>query len=142
MIVKNNVKILDNKKVINFNELKKIAKERTISNVIISIPSLKLKNLKKKIDQLNSLALSVNYIPLKQNLKSDKITIDDIQYSQLMSLLDKNISRLKNDFSNFLKNKTILVTGSAGSIGTAICNQLNKLNVHKIIALDKSEMNL
>ena len=41
--------ILDNKKVINFNELKKIAKERTISNVIISIPSLKLKNLKKKL---------------------------------------------------------------------------------------------
>ena len=73
-------------------------------------------------------------------MKSDKITIDDIQYSQLMSLLDKNISRSENNFSNFLKNKTILVTGSAGSIGTAICNQLKKFNVNKIIALNKSEM--
>ena len=134
--------IIDNKKVINFDELKKIAKENTISNVIISIPSLTLKTLKKKIDQLNSLALSVNYIPLNQNLKSDKITIDDIQYSQLMNLLDKNISRSEYDFSNFLKNKIILVTGSAGSIGTAICNQLKKFNVKKIIALDKSEMGI
>ncbi len=134
--------IIDNKKVINFDELKKIAKENTISNVIISIPSLKPKELKKKIDKLNLLALSVNYIPLKQNLKSDKITIDDIQYSQLMSLLDKNISRSENNFSNFLKNKIILVTGSAGSIGTAICNQLKKFNVNKIIALDKSEMGI
>ena len=75
-------------------------------------------------------------------MKSDKITIDDIQYSQLMSLLDKNISRSENNFSNFLKNKTILVTGSAGSIGTAICNQLKKFNVNKIIALDKSEMGI
>ena len=96
--------IIDNKKVINFDELKKIAKENTISNVIISIPSLKPKELKKKIDQLNLLSIeSVNYIPLKQNLKSDKITIDDIQYSQLMSLLDKNISRSENNFSNFSK---------------------------------------
>ena len=60
-----------------------------------------------------------------------------------MSLLDKNISRSENNFSNFLKNKTILVTGSAGSIGTAICNQLKKFNVNKkIIALDKSEMGI
>ena len=41
--------------------------------------------------------------PLK-NLKSDKITIDDIQYSQLMSLLDKNFQDQKY-FSNFLKIK-------------------------------------
>ncbi len=134
--------IIDNKKVIGFDELKKIAKENTISNVIISIPSLKLKTLRKKIDKLNSMALSVNYLSLKQNLSSNKITIDDIQYSQLMNLLDRNITKPKSNLSKFLKNKTILVTGSAGSIGTAICNQLNKINVKKIIALDKSEMGI
>ncbi len=133
---------IDNKKVIGLDELKRLAKDNTISNIIISIPSLTLKALRKKIDNLNSMALSVNYLPLKQNLSSNNITINDIQYSKLMNLLDRNIMKSKSNFLNFLKNKTILVTGSAGSIGTAICNQLNKINVKKIIALDKSEMGI
>ncbi|MDC1081244.1 polysaccharide biosynthesis protein, partial [Flavobacteriaceae bacterium] len=37
------------------------------------------------------------------------------------------------------QDKTILVTGAAGSIGSEIVNQLLKFKPHKIILLDQAE---
>ena len=41
-----------------------------------------------------------------------------------------------------IKNKTILVTGAGGSIGSELCRQLEFLKVKRIIALDNSEIAL
>jgi FlaA1/EpsC-like NDP-sugar epimerase len=134
--------IIDNKKVISFDEFKKIAIDKTISKVIISIPSLTPENLKRKIKILKSLAVNIDYLPLKENLLSDKITIDDIKYSKLTNLLDDDFSRTNNSLLKKLKNKSVLVTGSAGSIGMALCKKLNQIGTQKIIALDKSEIGI
>ena len=43
---------------------------------------------------------------------------------------------------NRLNNKTVLVTGAAGTIGSEICRQLVLHNVKKVIAVDKSEIGI
>ena len=134
--------IIDNKKVISFKEFKEISITKTISDVIIAIPSLTPNLLKRKIKDLKSYAVNVNYLPLKNNLLSDKITIDDIKYSQLTNLISDDF--LKPDYSYFkkLKNKSVLVTGAAGSIGMALCKKLNQIGVKNVVALDKSEIGI
>ena len=44
--------------------------------------------------------------------------------------------------SAFFKDKTILVTGGGGSIGSELCFQLLKFNITKLIIVDVSELNL
>ena len=134
--------IIDGKKVISFEEFKKIANYKTFSDVIISIPSLTPDLLKKKIKDLKSFALNVNYLPLKNNLLSDNITLDDVKHSQLINLLSNDFLKTDNSFLKKLKNKSILVTGSAGSIGKALCKKLDQVGVKKIVALDKSEIGI
>ena len=47
MIIKKQKKFIDDKKIISFKELVKISKNRVITNIVIAIPSLKKKFIKK-----------------------------------------------------------------------------------------------
>ncbi|HFD14586.1 MAG TPA: polysaccharide biosynthesis protein, partial [Epsilonproteobacteria bacterium] len=48
----------------------------------------------------------------------------------------------KEKISSFIKNKTILITGAGGSIGSEIVRQCIKFDVKKLILFDHSEYNL
>ena len=135
-------KFIDDKKIISFKELVKISKNRVITNIVIAIPSLKKKSLLKKINQLKKISLSVNYIPLKNNLLKEKISLQDINYSDFLDIFERKTYQLNSKLLSKFKGKNILVTGAAGSIGTAICSKLKDLKTKKIIALDKSEIGI
>ena len=135
-------KFIDDKKIISFKELVKISKNRVITNIVIAIPSLKKKSLLKKINELKKISLNVNYIPLKNNLLKEKIGLQDINYSDFLDIFERKTYQLNSKLLSKFKGKSILVTGAAGSIGTAICSKLKDLKTKKIIALDKSEIGI
>ncbi|MDR2122042.1 MAG: polysaccharide biosynthesis protein [Flavobacteriaceae bacterium] len=60
------------------------------------------------------------------------------QYITFEELFNKEVDYSNTEFS-FLKDKTLLITGGGGSIGTALIKQLISQNIHKIIVLDHSE---
>ena len=135
-------KFIDDKKIISFKELVKISRNRVITNIVIAIPSLKKKSLLKKINELKKISLNVNYIPLKNNLLKEKISLQDINYSDFLDIFERKTYQLNSKLLSKFKGKNILVTGAAGSIGTAICSKLKDLKTKKIIALDKSEIGI
>ena len=66
------------------------------------------------------------------------ILIKNLQYSQLLNREEINIDNISE--LKYLNNKTILVTGGYGSIGSEIVRQLLNYNV-KIIIYDNNECN-
>lgn len=133
---------IDDKKILSFEKLKKISKQKKISNIIIAIPAINKKKLLNKIKQLKKISTSVSYLPVKENLTSDIISIDDVGDSQFIDIFNRKTYEIKNKLLSKLNNKTVLVTGAAGSIGKAICSKLNNLKLKKIIAFDKSEIGI
>ena len=67
-------------------------------------------------------------------------TLKDISIEDLLARHPKDLDQEK--ISSFLKNKTVLVTGAGGSIGSEICRQCEKYGVKELIMLDHSEYNL
>lgn len=61
-----------------------------------------------------------------------KYTIDELMFRETISIDNPNVI-------NTFKDKTILVTGGAGSIGSEIVNQLAKFNPDRIIVVDQAE---
>jgi len=124
--------------VISFKDLKEIDKKRVIDKVFIAIPSLnemKILDLSKK---LSKFFFDVRYLPEKKFLFNNKINLDDIEIDHVNSFLNRkpfNIKKIRN-----LKNKNILVTGAAGTIGFEICRQLIFQGAKKIIGIDHSEI--
>lgn len=79
---------------------------------------------------------SVDEIPTGRfQLRMRDITIDD--------LLRREPNRLDlNEIRTILRNRVVLVTGAAGSIGSEVCRQLLNFGPRKIVMLDQSEFGI
>ncbi len=66
--------------------------------------------------------------------------LQSISVEDLLARHPKDLDKTK--ISSFIENKTILITGAGGSIGSEICRQCEKFGAKKLILLDHSEFNL
>nr|WP_275853231.1 nucleoside-diphosphate sugar epimerase/dehydratase [Sulfurimonas sp. SAG-AH-194-C20] len=66
--------------------------------------------------------------------------IKDVSVEDLLARHPKDLD--KELVEVFIKDKTILVTGAGGSIGSEICRQCEKFGARRLLLLDNSEFNL
>lgn len=79
-------------------------------------------------------------VPLITDWEDQKQISNKLQHFNIEDLLHRKQIVLDNQLiSNQLKNKTILITGGAGSIGSEIVRQLVVFNPYKILILDQAE---
>jgi FlaA1/EpsC-like NDP-sugar epimerase len=131
------------KKIISYKKFKNLIKVTKFENLIIAIPSLSNKKFLKIKNYLKNKIPNIEFIPLKNKLKSDFVTIDDLSNLDVSSIIHR-----KSKFINYkliqkeYKNKNILITGGCGSIGSQLCRNLLNVKANKIIILDNSEISL
>ncbi len=111
-----------------------------IETMIIAIPSLSEERSKEIIEQGLALNLNVKSVPAFDKWVNGKITSNQIQDIKIEDLLGrKPIILGKSNVIREINNKTVLVTGAAGSIGSEICRQVMHYNPSKLIMLDQAE---
>ena len=131
------------KKIISYKKFKNLIKVTKFENLIIAIPSLSNKKFLKIKNYLKNKIPNIEFIPLKNKLKSDFVTIDDLSNLDVSSIIHR-----KSKFINYkliqkeYKNENILITGGCGSIGSQLCRNLLNVKANKIIILDNSEISL
>ena len=136
-------KDLYGKKIISYKKFKNLIKVTKFENIIIAIPSLSNKKFLQIKNYLKNKIPNIEFIPLKNKLKSDFVTIDDLSNLDVSSIIHR-----KSKFINYkliqkeYKNKNILITGGCGSIGSQLCRNLLNVKANKIIILDNSEISL
>jgi len=126
--------------IYDYKKLEQVIKKFSVHNLIITktqiSPALK-NNIVEKCLRLHVKVLSV------QNVKSwikGGIDIKQIKNIKIEDLLERDLINLDpTEIRRQLGNKTILVTGAAGSIGSEIVRQISEFNPFKIILLDQAE---
>lgn len=111
------------------------------SSVIVSSQKLKELNLAKSdlFNQLLELNLKIYKLPELQDWNAETIS-SEIKKVNLEDLLQRTPIKLqKEKLKSIYKEKTILITGAAGSIGSDIVRQLVSLNPQKLLLLDQAE---
>ena len=125
--------------VISFKKLKDLGKEYTIPSIFMAIPSLSVTQKKLLYKKLSKISENIASLPMKENLslhQQKKISIKDINYNEIFN---RKISEININLIKKFKNKAILITGGAGSIGSELARQLIKTKPKKIIILDHDE---
>ena len=136
-------KILFGKKIISSSKFEQILKFQNFSNLIIAIPTLDNKNFLKIKNKYKKKIPNIEFIPLKNKLKSDIISLSDLSNLEINSILKRKSKNINYDLLNEnLKNKSILITGGGGSIGSQLCRNLLNIKCKKIVILDNSELNI
>ena len=110
--------------------------------VVVAMPSASSKTLWKVCKRYFDSGFDVFLLPTFEELVSGKKKLADIIPFGKMNI-DTDLDGFEGNYvHNQYKNKVVLVSGAAGSIGSELCKQLALRQVSKIIAVDNSEYGL
>ena len=132
----NGVRIYSSSVALNPNFIKK----HNIEVMILAIPSIDAQRSKEIVELGLSHNLIVKSIPAFNQWVDGKVTTKEIQDVNIEDLLGRNPIILgKENIAREIKDKVVLVTGAAGSIGSEICRQVMHYNPTKLVMLDQAE---
>jgi len=135
-----NIKLLDKKIVTKQNFINNLRNGISdINGVLVIKEALQKEELEFWVNLLLEHNLKIYKAPAMQKLRSNDI-IRNIKTIQIEDLLNRKPIKLDNEeVKRRHFQKTILVTGGAGSIGGEIVRQVAQLEPLQIIILDQSE---
>ena len=130
---------INNVKVYLLQELSALVREKQITSAIIT-EALTQEELKRLVDQLN--ALGIYEIKQVKLLGGEHEKLEDLSIEDLLARHPKDLDLER--ISSFIKNKSVLITGAGGSIGSEISRQCRNTlgRPPLILVLDNSEYNL
>jgi len=128
---------LNNVKIFDAIELESVVQAQNIEAAIITAP-LESNELNALFERLN--AAGVSEIKQVKLLGSQHEKLSDLSIEDLLARKPKDLD--SKVIANFVNNKTVLITGAGGSIGSEISLQCHKFGAKKLILVDNSEFNL
>ncbi|WP_324172662.1 UDP-N-acetylglucosamine 4,6-dehydratase (configuration-retaining) [Sulfurimonas sp.] len=134
---------IDAIKVISKDKLKQSIGTSKLDLLVIAMPSVQKDTTKDIYNDLSEYFNEIKILPSIDEILDSKdfsTQLKDISVEDLLARHPKDLD--KKTIKKFLENKTILVTGAGGSIGSEICRQCEKFGAKKLILLDHSEYNL
>ncbi len=139
--MKQNVSIHGLKVLGKINDIFEISKGEDIEEMIIALPLAGSKTIKKAVELGRGAGIkSIKILPSIAELIDGKASIGSVRKVEVEDLLGREPVSLDMDkIENFIKNKTVLITGAAGSIGSELSRQVAKFKPSKIVFLDQDE---
>ena len=126
----------------NRNDIVSVVKDRNVDEIIIAIASIKEDVLKGIIEKCKEAKAQVKIMPGVAEMIDGKFSINKIRDVDVEDLLGRESIKLDYDgISDYIKEKTVLVTGGGGSIGSELCRQISKFNPKELIIFDIYENN-
>ncbi|MBS7332594.1 polysaccharide biosynthesis protein [Faecalibacter bovis] len=111
-----------------------------VDEVIISIQNISKSQLLKISEKLTEYPIKVKITPAINDWINGNYSTRQIKHLKIEDLLGRDSIELNNPIvENELENKTILISGAAGSIGSEIARQVARKNFKKLILLDIAE---
>lgn len=119
---------------------KKFVDSKEVSQIIIAIPTIRLMHKQAITTRALDLGLTVKSVPHISKWMDGSFTSAQIQDIKIEDLLEREPIKIDNiNVIREVLDKTVLVTGAAGSIGSEICRQLLQYKPKLVVMLDQAE---
>lgn len=132
---------IDGAKIYSISEIdEKFIEKNDISEIIISIQNIKTNQLLHLSKSIEDLPVKIKIIPPISNWIDGAYKPTQIKQLKIEDLLGRESIKLNNPIINEnIKNKIVLVTGAAGSIGSEIARQIAMMDFDRLILIDHAE---
>lgn len=111
--------------------------------ILLAIPSSTRTRRREILNFLEGYPLHVRSVPGIMDLASGRVKVDDIQEVDIADLLGRDIVPAQADLlERCISERTVLVTGAGGSIGSELCRQILGQGPKYLLLFDHSEFNL
>lgn len=111
-----------------------------ISDILLALPSVPSRRRNEVLAKLKPYKLAVRTLPGLSDLATGKVSFSDVRELDINDLLGREpVQPSDLLLSLSLRNKTVLVTGAGGSIGSELCRQILKGGPKQLLIFDMSE---
>jgi len=114
-----------------------------IDEIIITMPSATGPQMQEALANCRAAGVACKTIPGFSELLNGKVLSAQIRDVSVADLLGREPVQIEEDrIRDHIRNRSVLVTGGAGSIGSELCRQIAAFQPRKLIALDQAESDL
>lgn len=125
-----------------WSEIPRLAEENEVRHIVITSGSLPGPAMRALVKFCEDAQLTVRVLPALEDLLNgtSQIQLRDIDINDLLRREPVELDSAA--IGVLLKNKTIMVTGAGGSIGSEICRQIIKFHPQRLLLVEKAENSL
>lgn len=135
--------VLNGLHIYNPLDLEEIANQKGVTDVLLAMPSASRARRNQILALLSKMKLSVRTLPGLSDIASGKVTLSDVRELDIDDLLGREPVKPNGLLLNRnTHNKTLLVTGAGGSIGSELCRQLLRTQPKRLLLVEISEFAL
>lgn len=126
--------------IYNTSKIEFLIQKYKISRVIIAQKSLDADKKSRIVEKCLNFDVKVQTVPDTTAWINGEISLNQIKSIKIEDLLERPPIVLdKKRIQVYVKDKVVLVTGAAGSIGSEMVRQISKFNPAKVILFDQAE---
>ena len=135
--------VLNGLQIYNPADIEEIANQNGVTNVLLAMPSASRERRNQIIGLLSKIKISVRTLPGLSDIASGKVTLSDVRELDIDDLLGREPVKPNGILLNrSAYNKTVMVTGAGGSIGSELCRQVLKTQPRRLLLVEMSEFAL
>lgn len=124
-------------------DIPKIAKEKNVDLIFFAINKIDAISRRKILEICQETGVKTRVLPTTEEVITKHGAMNSLRDVQIEDLLGRKPVHLDNkNINSLIKNKTVLVTGGGGSIGSELCRQIVKYDPKRLVILDIYENNL
>ncbi|MEW6427157.1 MAG: nucleoside-diphosphate sugar epimerase/dehydratase [Thermodesulfobacteriota bacterium] len=125
------------------DDLPEVAAKTLPDEILIAIPSADREQMNRIVELCQPLGIPYKTLPGMGEIIDGRVSIKAIRDVSYKDLLGRPPVRLElPKIDEVLHDRTVLVTGAGGSIGSELCRQILRFHPARLILLDASEENL
>lgn len=120
-------------------DIERVVKEQDIDMILIAIPS-NPDAVREILQKTTPLKIKHRILPRLTDLANENVSISQIREVDVEDLLQRDPINLNTEeISSYINNKTVLVTGAGGSIGSEIVRQVCRFSPKRILLVGRGE---
>ncbi len=122
------------------SDLPDVARRTGATKAIIAMPSLPGKSVRALVETCMRAGVEPQILPALHDLIGGKVRVEQLRHVEIEDLLRREPIRTDLAAVNgLLADKTVLVTGAGGSIGSELCRQILRCRPRELILLGHGE---
>ncbi len=120
-----------------------IVKEHKVEEIFFAIPSASAKSKRRIALICKRAQITFKTLPAVGDILDGKVKVSALREFQIEDLLGREPAKLDTAaIKSYLRDKTVMITGAGGSIGSELCRQVAKFSPRRLVLFDHSEYNL
>lgn len=124
-------------------DIPKFVERYDIQEIVLAIPSARMEAKRRIMHVCKRTNAAVKSVPTVKDLLTGKVKINTLHEIQIEDLLGREPVKLDTAaIEEYLRDKTVMVTGAGGSIGSELCRQISHFSPKRLVLYENSEFNL